>query len=238
MMFNVFVVSGAAATNEAADEPSSNPLILLPPASSSSSEAQHHHRSLQALQEGDTVETSILSNSCVYEDSFTDPRLKCDVTTRFVNPSSAAAQVVAVTLDCASSLSTSTFRQVADACVCNAMVTSDPSITCSCAACPQDVGANWIFVDCQDELLIDTCSSVDCEYTCNGPSVTDILTSPPTLSPSQGGGGTNNDNTNPTPTPNIDSTTTSPPSVAAPRLDGRECLFLVSFGLGFSTVLI
>ena len=226
VMLPVLVVA-AVATNEG-DE-SSNPL-LLPPALSEA----HHHRSLQALQEGDTVQASILDSSCVYEDSFTDPRLECNITTRFVSPSS-AAQVVDVTLDCASSSSTFPFRRVADACICSAMVTSDSSLTCSCAVCPQGVGANGIFVDCQDAFLIDTCSSVDCDYICNGPNVTDIITAPPTVSPTEGGGNPNNGDLMPTPTMNG---STPSPSLAAPRLGGLGCLFLfLSFGLAFFVVI-
>ena len=237
LIFHVLLVT-ATATKEAdtSSDTSSDPILRE---SSDAPSEGRQRRSLQLLQEGDTVGTAIVISSCAYEDSFTDPRLGCNITTRFASPSSSggATQVVVdVALDCASPSSTFTFRQVADGCVCSAAVTSDPTIACSCAVCPQGFGENGIFVDCKDDILIDTCSSVDCDYTCNGPNVTDIITSQPSLSPAidrDGGVDTNNDD--PTPTPDTDGST-PPPSAAASKVGGPGCLFMLAAGLAFSAV--
>lgn len=144
----------------------------------------HENRQLQ-LKQGDKATGSITSRSCEYLDSFTDPRLVCGLQTRF--SSSSGSVDVDVALNCSSSSSTFSFRDVADACQCKSVFTdlaTGQPIECPCAACPDGFGANPIFVNCgADVALIDACSSIDCDYTCNGSNVTEILTAPPTGPP-------------------------------------------------------
>ena len=158
-------------------------------ASSSFLSAHHQHqddasrRQLQ-LQAGDTAQGGITKDYCKYKDSYTDPRLVCDLKAGFSSSSSSVD--LDVVMNCASTSSTiSDFRRLAEGCLCTAVVT-DPvtqeSKSCPCAACPEGGGDNSIFVDCgPDVTLIDSCSSIDCDYTCNGPNEVEILTAAPTV---------------------------------------------------------
>lgn len=140
------------------------------------------NRQLQ-LQPGDDADGLVMKSRCSYQDSFTDPRLVCELETSLMSSSSSVT--VDVALNCSSTSSTIPFRDIADACQCTAIVTANgESKGCPCAACPAGFGDNPVFVDCgTDNTLIDTCSSIDCQYKCNGPNKTAILTLAPTASP-------------------------------------------------------
>ena len=144
----------------------------------------HDNRQLQ-LQPGDEADGLVMRSECSYQDSFTDPRLVCELETTLMSSSSSVT--VNVALNCSSTASNIPFRDIADACQCTAIVAANgESKGCPCAACPAGFGENPIFVDCgTDNTLIDTCSSIDCQYKCNGPNKTALLTLAPTASPTE-----------------------------------------------------
>ena len=48
-----------------------------------------------------------------------------------------------------------------------------PIKSCQCTVCPLGFGPNRISIDCQEERLVGECSSMDCNYSCNGTCTSD-----------------------------------------------------------------
>ena len=206
------------------------------PSSSSSIQQQQQRRLV--LKDGDTVNGKEVEYSRGYQDSFTNPLLLVNVTTRFSGDESVDVQFQ---LACNSTSSTIPFRQLADTCTCRAQKIgnggddANPQM-CSCAVCAENMGANNISVDCSRSgangfggVVVDTCSAVDCNYGCV--VVEQVPEDDATAPTPSGGGGVQGDPNNP-PSP----TEPSPPSaaVAPANLSKPIVLFWAIFLLAAS----
>lgn len=75
------------------------------------------------------------------------------------------------------------FRR-ARSCSCDVGVVDDQGVpkVCSCAICPDGFGNNPLAIECTDDFVIGTCSSLDCDFSCNGTCSFDCANSGPECS--------------------------------------------------------
>lgn len=131
---------------------------------------QHGHGQRVMQLQQNKVDFTAVSDSCRYDDEgFSDPKLYCNVTTRFSGANGTYVDVD-VALECDSSQSTVSFRQ-AENCLCSAVMTDQVGQVknCTCSVCSVGFGDNPIYFECEEDALVDECSVLDCDYRCNGP---------------------------------------------------------------------
>eukprot|EP00977_Amphora_coffeiformis_P029569 scaffold41550_cov191-Amphora_coffeaeformis.AAC.1 len=129
-------------------------------------------RRFMLLETGDKVDVFQLSSNTRFEDSFGVPRMIYNVRQRFDGANTFSE--VNATVDCVASSNTQPIRELTD-CECSAVVKDALGVVnnCTCGVCAQGFGDSSIYFDCQNDSLIENCTSVDCGYTCNGPCVGD-----------------------------------------------------------------
>jgi len=171
MLFTILVTVTSLSTRVQGDTFSLNNLFQKEDDDVPFLKDQQGHR-FMLLETGDKVDIFQSSSNRRFEDSFIDPRMYYNVQLR-LNGESTFSEVNA-TVDCPASSNTQSYRELSN-CECSAVVKDQSGVTknCTCGVCADGFGDNPIYFDCQDDSLIDNCTSVDCEYTCNGPCVGD-----------------------------------------------------------------
>jgi hypothetical protein len=106
--------------------------------------------------------------------------VRCGVNTR-VSAADGTYADLDMTITCDLDSQTAFDFRRARSCSCSVAVVDDQGVpkACSCAICPDGFGNNPLAIECVDDFVIATCSSLDCDFSCNGTCSFDCANSGP-----------------------------------------------------------
>jgi hypothetical protein len=141
------------------------------------------HRSMMAatsrfLQDDTGNRPDINSTSDVCQT--TASAVRCGINTRVAADDGTYADLD-MTVTCDLDAQTAFDFRRAQSCSCAVGVVDEQGVSkdCSCAICPDGFGNNPLAIECVDDFVIATCSSLDCDFSCNGTCSFDCANSGP-----------------------------------------------------------
>jgi len=144
-------------------------------------ENEHGHRLMQWAGEN-RPDLNATDDVCRVAGS----RFECYVGTRISSEDESYSDLQ-ITINCQLDSQTAFDYRRSQSCTCTSKtIPSDPDKpekTCPCTVCPLGFGRNPINIDCsqneEDPFIINTCSSLDCDFACNGTCRYDCFNSGP-----------------------------------------------------------
>jgi hypothetical protein len=127
------------------------------------------HRITQVLDTGNRPDLNQTANTC----NAVGARLICDIQSRISSRDQTYTDL-AITVNCQLDSQIAFDFRRAKGCTCGAQaVPSDTGVAkvCPCVVCPDGYGSSPVSIDCsteEDPFVINTCTSLDCDFSCNG----------------------------------------------------------------------
>lgn len=139
----------------------------------------HGHR-FMLLETGNRADINQTANTC----QTTASELICNVRS-LVSAVDETSSNMDITVRCVLESQNAFDFRTAPACSCGVVLTDEQGRqkpNCGCVVCPDGFGNNPISIECQDEFVIGTCTSLDCDFACNGTCAFDCSNSGPECS--------------------------------------------------------
>lgn len=133
------------------------------------------HRFMQ-LETGNRADINQTANTC----SVTAFELTCNVAS-VVTATDETASNMDMTVICELDSQVQADFRYAKNCRCGIAVTDSDGNpkTCGCVVCPAGFGPSPVSIECEDDFVIGECSSLDCDFACNGTCSFDCANSGP-----------------------------------------------------------
>jgi hypothetical protein len=133
-------------------------------------ENDYGHRITQVLDTGNRPDLNQTANTC----NAAGARLVCGINSRISSRDDTYTDL-AITVNCLLDSQIAFDFRRAKGCTCGAQaVPSDTGVMkeCPCVVCPDGYGSSPVSIDCsgndEDPYVINTCTSMDCDFSCNG----------------------------------------------------------------------
>jgi hypothetical protein len=133
-------------------------------------ENDHGHRIAQVVDTGNRPDLNQTANTC----NAVGARLVCGINSRISSRDDTYTDL-AITVNCILDSQIAFDFRRAKGCTCGAQaVPSDTGVMkeCPCVVCPDGYGSSPVSIDCssieEDPFVINTCTSLDCDFSCNG----------------------------------------------------------------------
>lgn len=133
-------------------------------------ENDHGHRIMQTIDTGNRPDLNQTADTC----NAVGARLVCNINSRITSKDDTFTDL-AISVNCILDSQIAFDFRRAKGCSCGASTT--PSSTgvakqCPCVVCPDGYGSSPVSIDCSAEeeepYVINTCTSMDCDFSCNG----------------------------------------------------------------------